>query len=87
MNIYFIRHGESIANRDAIHQGSTYDTNLSPLGVEQAKKLFKSKCLPANPTQVITSPLLRARQTAMYALGQVDENFDKRLGCKRRNYH
>jgi broad specificity phosphatase PhoE len=84
MNIYFIRHGESIANRECIHQGATYDTNLSPLGIEQARKLYRSQVLPKNPTKVFSSPLLRARQTAMYALGYTDENqanisFDERI--------
>lgn len=76
MNIYFIRHAESVANRKGIHQGAKYDTDLSSYGVEQARRLFRSKILPKNPTKVISSPLLRARQTAMHALGYTDENFN-----------
>ena len=79
MNLYFIRHGESIVDRH-IKQGSRYDTNLTWAGVEQAKKLYRAGTLPSHPTHVISSPLLRARQTAVFAMGQVDENFDIRLG-------
>ena len=79
MNIYVIRHGESVANRDGIIQGSTIDPNLSPVGIEQAKKLHTSRSLPTDPTHVFSSPFLRTRQTAMYGLGHLDENFDIRL--------
>ena len=77
MNIYFIRHGQTIVNRDG---NLSPNSCLSPIGIEQAKKLYLSKALPANPTHVITSPSLQARQTAMYALGHVNEKYLIRLG-------
>ena len=67
-----------VANRDRIHQGNTYDTDLSPLGVQQAKILFESKKLPINPL-IFSSPLLRARQTAVLATGHTEEDFDIRI--------
>jgi broad specificity phosphatase PhoE len=40
MEIYFIRHGESTANKDKIYQGWS-DVHLSKSGLEQANKLVK----------------------------------------------
>ena len=66
-------------------QGATYDTGLSPLGVTQAQKLHNSNqsILPRHPTRIVSSPLLRARQTAMYAFGFTDENFGLRIVCDK----
>ena len=61
-DLYFLRHGESEGNRDRIMQGR-HDPPLTPLGREQAKAAgawFESRGLK----QVLTSPLLRAFQTA-----------------------
>ncbi|MCK4650144.1 histidine phosphatase family protein [Candidatus Pacearchaeota archaeon] len=38
MKIIFIRHGESVANSQKIHQGHKIDTPLSQLGKWQAEK-------------------------------------------------
>ncbi len=40
MEIYFIRHGQSIANKEKIFQGWS-DIHLSEEGIKQAKKLSK----------------------------------------------
>ena len=60
----FLRHGQSVANRDGIVQGHL-DSPLSDLGRQQAEAL--ALAWAQNPRQhnlIISSPLLRARETA-----------------------
>lgn len=65
-NIYVMRHGQSISNVDKIIISSMklhHKAPLTPLGIQQAK----DSCLNFNfpsPLTVISSPFLRARQTA-----------------------
>ncbi len=59
--IFFVRHGETLANRNHIHQGP--DEPLSPKGVIQAKEAaLRFKDL--NIDTIISSSFVRARQTA-----------------------
>lgn len=61
-NIYFMRHGESTGNTAGVAQGHT-NCALSEKGVNQAKESaswYKKKKIDA----VLSSPLLRASQTA-----------------------
>jgi broad specificity phosphatase PhoE len=76
--LYIVRHGESAGNlardaanaaRDLVIQSTTRDVDvpLSPLGVRQSSALgdwFGALPLEQRPTVVISSPYLRARQTA-----------------------
>ena len=64
MEIYFIRHGESTANKEKVYQGWT-DVHLSTRGIEQAEKL-KEYFLKTNTkfNKIYTSPLQRAVETA-----------------------
>lgn len=64
MEIYFIRHGESTANKENVYQGWT-DVHLSGRGIEQAEKL-KEYFLKMNVrfNKIYSSPLLRAVETA-----------------------
>lgn len=63
----FVRHGQSVANRDGWLAGHI-DAPLSPLGVHQARCLHRSmQSLPI--TRVITSDLSRAIRTAELAYG------------------
>lgn len=71
MNEYFIRHGESQANQEGTYQGQSYDTDLSPLGREQAVAVAKA-LEGINLQKIITSPLKRTRQTAMYIAGKTN---------------
>ena len=71
VDIYLIRHGESEANRDKIAQG-WLDSPLSELGRKQARNLQKE--LPDNYDRVYSSPLLRAKETALLGLGISEEN-------------
>ncbi|MEO7217388.1 MAG: histidine phosphatase family protein [Gemmatimonadaceae bacterium] len=76
--LYIVRHGESAGNlardaanasRDLVIKSTTRDVDvpLSPLGIRQATALgdwFGAIPLEQRPTVVLTSPYLRARQTA-----------------------
>jgi broad specificity phosphatase PhoE len=64
MEIFFVRHGESVANQEKAYQGWT-DINLSVQGLEQAKRLneyFLTKNIKF--TKIYSSPLKRALDTA-----------------------
>lgn len=65
--IWLIRHGESIANA-----GEATDDHksipLSELGLKQAQALALQ--IPKRPDLIVTSPYLRAQQTAMYTIGR-----------------
>jgi len=63
MKIIFIRHGESMANLQKIHQGQKIDTSLSKLGEWQARKT--SEILKKENIGIIyASDLIRAKETA-----------------------
>lgn len=64
MKLYFIRHAESMANVGDVLAGQM-DYPLSPKGMADAAAVAHQFC-PATPrlTRILSSPLLRARQTA-----------------------
>lgn len=63
-NIYFIRHGESEANQKHICAGHT-DVALTPLGIQQARQAgFELLQSGLQIDLLISSPLLRALDTA-----------------------
>lgn len=60
--IAFVRHGQTAVNRDGRLQGRV-DAPLTDLGREQAASI--ARCFaPGTVTRVLSSPLLRARDTA-----------------------
>jgi probable phosphoglycerate mutase len=66
--LYLVRHGETLFNKKNLVQGWC-DSPLTELGIAQAKKagkLFEENHL--QPDVVYSSPSLRARNTALYAL-------------------
>jgi len=63
MPIYFLRHGESIATVEGLFAGQKNNSPLSELGVEQAKRVA-NEVKTLNIDRIITSGLVRARQTA-----------------------
>lgn len=69
--IYLVRHAESLANAQGIYQGQTYDTPLSNLGKKQAAALAKS-LKGVHFDLVISSPLLRTRETAGYVTKKIE---------------
>ena len=69
MNVYILRHGETDWNKKGILQGST-DIPLNALGIEMAEKtrngLLRDKIFF---DMIISSPYLRARETAEIIAG------------------
>ena len=64
-DVWFIRHAESVANAGArTREAPTYP--LSELGFRQAEQLAAS--LHVEPELIVTSPYVRARQTADFAI-------------------
>jgi len=61
MDIYFVRHGESVGNASKRHQPS--HTRLSSLGTLQAKAVGK-ELVALRPTHFISSSQVRAVETA-----------------------
>ncbi len=71
---YFVRHGQSTANRDGIF--SSPDISLTDSGRAQSEKLGKS-LVSNNIGLMISSPDLRARQTAEIIASQIKYDPDK----------
>ena len=65
--IWLIRHGESIANAGEATQDHR-NIPLSELGLKQAQSLALQ--IPRRPDLIVTSPYLRAQQTAMCTIGR-----------------
>lgn len=63
MNFYFVRHGESEANVQRIISNRRLPHGLTARGRAQAEQLA-AELSDARPTQIFSSPILRARQTA-----------------------
>lgn len=61
--LILVRHGESVANRQSIYQGQTYDTPLTALGKRQIRVLSKH-LRNCKIDTIYTSPLKRALETA-----------------------
>jgi len=63
MKIFLTRHGETIGNKERIHEGGRRHGKLSELGLEQAKKLGL-RLKDEKFDHVYSSDLRRAKQTA-----------------------
>lgn len=61
MEIYFVRHGQTSGNAARRHQAE--NSPLTPLGEQQVSEVAK-KVRDINPTHLVSSPLLRAVETA-----------------------
>ena len=68
MRILLARHGETEWNTEGRYQGQGFDIPLSAAGRSQAQALA-SRLADFEFTRVVSSPLLRARQTAEIVLG------------------
>lgn len=63
MKLYFVRHGESVANIERVFSNRDLDHPLTPRGVDQSNTLARS--LAGRPIRrIFTSPVKRAVQTA-----------------------
>ena len=62
---YFLRHGQTVANRDSVRSGGESDTHLTEIGRDQARKAgFALHRLGVTPSLILTSPLSRTIETA-----------------------
>lgn len=79
MKLYVVRHCSTVCSEEKIYCGSS-DIPLSPRGKEEAK-LLTEKAKAYNFDLVISSPLLRAKETARAVVGERDLPifFDDRL--------
>jgi phosphoserine phosphatase len=83
MNVYFVRHGESVGNLKDRHQGG--DVPLSEKGIKQAK-LLADRLKAVDVDIIYASPYLRAKETAKIIatkLGLEIEYWDKIVERKR----
>lgn len=70
MGIYVIRHAHSMSNADGLVTGMADDVPLSGQGHVESVMLLERlahEVAPSGPVHIISSPLLRAYQTAMPA--------------------
>jgi phosphoserine phosphatase len=68
MRILLVRHGETKWNAEGRYQGQTFDIPLSDVGCRQAHALA-ARLAGVALTRAVSSPLLRATQTAGAVLG------------------
>lgn len=62
---FFIRHGQTAANRDGVRSGGESDTHLTEPGREQARKASLTlRQLGVTPSLILSSPLARTIETA-----------------------
>ena len=62
---FFIRHGQTVANRDGVRSGGESDTHLTALGREQAREAALTlHRLGVTPGLILASPLSRTIETA-----------------------
>ena len=62
---FFIRHGQTVANRDGVRSGAESDTHLTDLGREQAREASLAlDRLGVQPGLILPSPLSRTIETA-----------------------
>lgn len=79
MDLYLVRHGQSVANAQKIMQGAKIDRPLTAKGIRQAQ-VTKQKLAGLEFDRVYASPLKRASQTAEIIVGeQCSVTFDSRL--------
>lgn len=83
MAIYFARHGKSKANEDGVFAGQKEDSPLVEDGKVQAAKAA-NELVGKSINKVISSPLIRAKQTAMImmdiaGLDDVELELDQRI--------
>ena len=62
---FFIRHGQTVANRDGVRSGGESDTRLTEPGREQARRVGLALIrLGVTPGLIVSSPLSRTIETA-----------------------
>ncbi|MDP9195372.1 MAG: histidine phosphatase family protein [Pseudomonadota bacterium] len=85
-SFWFVRHGESEANRDGIRSGQM-DTPLTDLGRRQALDLVPALApLDPAPQRLVTSTLSRARETAQIINRHLDLPVSEEAGLCEQHY-
>lgn len=84
MKIYFLRHGTTEANIKGLLSGSRDDYPLAEQGKQDAINAglqLKNKILAGeiNITQIVSSTMLRARETTQFVLESLPEDLQKKL--------
>ncbi|MEI6710902.1 MAG: phosphoglycerate mutase family protein [bacterium] len=65
MTLYFLRHGQTLANLNGNFAGQKDNSPLTDLGIQQAKDAAKAwKQQNIQLDKIVSSPLIRARKTA-----------------------
>jgi len=93
LTLYFCRHGETEANVERRFQGWTYNSPLTPKGVEQAQAiatLLRREAEAVSSLAYVSSPLPRARLTMEIVRGKTEAQvraidnagFEKRMADK-----
>ena len=84
MNVLFVRHGESLANTLRVVSNGDLPHPLTERGVQQAEQLAIE--LNGRPiSQIYTSPILRAKQTAEILARRLGLNVE--VADRLREYH
>ncbi len=80
MDLFLIRHGQSLANAAGKLIADEYD-GLSALGISQSQQLAETlEIMKHKPSLIFSSPWARARQTAEYVYSDsLEFQFDSRL--------
>ncbi len=81
MTLVFVRHGESVANREGWLAGAV-DTALTPCGRDQAREL-RSQLPPLS--RAYCSDLVRAKETALILLEGMDLRLDETSVLRERD--
>ena len=65
LGFFFVRHGQTYANRDGIRSGGDSDTRLTALGRDQARIVAETlHSVGARPGMIVTAPLSRTLESA-----------------------
>jgi broad specificity phosphatase PhoE len=88
--LILVRHGESTGNRERIFATAPHALALTELGYSQARAAAQRIAQLFRPTLVITSPFVRARETARVIagvlgvpLGVEDNLYEREVGVHR----
>ncbi|MCY4221356.1 MAG: histidine phosphatase family protein [Thiotrichales bacterium] len=70
---FFIRHGQTTANRDGVRSGAECDTHMTELGREQIQAAGRIlRALDTPPSLILCSPLSRTVETAHIINARLD---------------
>ena len=85
LNVYFLRHGQTVFSRDNAFCGSGSDPDLTPVGLEMAQS-FAAAYRSAKWCAIYSSPLKRTVKTAQ-ALGEtIGADLELRAGLMEIGY-